>query len=148
METLLTPSLIAGLSLVRIGAGARSLVRWPCAFIALWLVVQLCLPLHYYLIRADEHDERFAWRMFSPLRMMRCSIEISVASQPIVITSEFHDAWEKVAQRGRRSVIAAMGQHLCRKYPGKPVVARLRCTPIQGDPYAVGGFDLCQIPEF
>src|SRR5262249_10606342 len=32
-------------------------------FIAVFLVLQLALPLHYYVLRRDPHDERFAWRM-------------------------------------------------------------------------------------
>lgn len=126
---------------------ARTLVGWPRGFIALWVVIQLAIPLRYYVHNADEHDERFAWRMFSPLRMVRCTTELTVGDRPIVVGNEFHDAWERLAQRGRRGVVAAMGQHLCRKYPGQPVIARLRCTPIRGEPYAIGGFDLCRIPE-
>ncbi len=128
-------------------AAGRWLGRWPNGFIALWLVIQLAVPLHYYLMARDEHDERFAWRMFSPMRMLRCDLELSVGNRPVAVTSEFHDAWQQIAARGRRSVVSAMGRHLCRKSPGQPVVARLRCVPVAGEPYAVGGFDLCKIPE-
>ncbi|HVK78838.1 MAG TPA: hypothetical protein VM734_36310, partial [Kofleriaceae bacterium] len=121
--------------------------RWPGAFIAAWLAIQLALPLHYYLLRRDDHDERFAWRMFSPMRMMKCSVEMTVGGRPVALEREFHDAWLRIAERGRRSVVAAMGARLCRKYPAQPVVARLTCRPLKGEPYQVGGFDLCEVPE-
>ena len=131
-------------AIVRAG---RWLTRWPNGFIALYLLVQLTLPLHYYLLRRDDHDERFAWRMFSPMRMLTCEVAISVGDQPVVLRREFHDAWVEIAERGRRGVVSAMGAHLCKRHPGKPVIARLTCTPVKGMPYPVGGFDLCQVPE-
>ncbi|MBW2464764.1 MAG: hypothetical protein JRH11_24155, partial [Deltaproteobacteria bacterium] len=36
--------------------------------IVAFLAFQLLLPLRYYM-GSDEFDERFAWRMFSPIRM-------------------------------------------------------------------------------
>jgi len=54
---------------------------WQGRFIAVFVIAQLLLPLHYYLARKDPHDERFAWRMFSPMRMARCvpSVAIDIA---------------------------------------------------------------------
>lgn len=39
----------------------------PRVFTAVWIAIQLALPLHYYVVRAydDYLDEAFAWRMFS-----------------------------------------------------------------------------------
>ena len=45
------------------------LATWRGRFIAVFIATQLVLPLRYYVLRDDEHDERFAWRMFSPMRM-------------------------------------------------------------------------------
>lgn len=122
-------------------------LRWPDGFIVLFVAVQLLLPLHYYLARLDRHDERFAWRMFSPTRMVTCTLEMTVDEQPVTLGREFHEAWLETARRGRRVVIEAMGARLCRKHPGAAVVARLECRPLSGAPYRMGGFDLCTIPE-
>lgn len=121
-------------------------LRWPNGFIIAFVAIQILLPLHYYLVRRDEHDERFAWRMFSSTRMVQCRVELRVDDQPVELGREFHDAWLALAQRGRRNVVEAMGARLCRKHPGKAVTARLACHPLRGADYDIGGFDLCSIP--
>ena len=142
------------------------LKRWPNGFIVAFILLQLILPLQYYLGRLDSHDERFAWRMFSPMRMVKCEVSMTVDGQPVPLTREFHQAWTEVAQRGRRVVVEQMGARLCKKNKSKPVIARLACKPItsrhslgpvppgtsraawlRGPEYYMGGFDLCQIPE-
>jgi hypothetical protein len=139
---------------------------WPNGFIAAFIAIQLLLPLHYYTVRMDGNDERWAWRMFSPTRMVTCEVTMTVDGQPLPLSREFHQAWTEVAQRGRRVVVETMGAHLCRKHPDKAVVARLACKPItsrhsvgpvpdgmsraswlRGREYFMGGFDLCEIPE-
>ncbi|MEZ4403119.1 MAG: hypothetical protein R3B06_24055 [Kofleriaceae bacterium] len=139
--------MIASSSLRRLVDAARWLWRWPNGFIAAFLVVQLLLPLQYYLARRDRHDERFAWRMFSSTRMLTCTVELRVGDQPVELVTEFHDAWLAIARRGRRAVVEAMGARLCREHPGTEVTARLWCTPVRGEPYPIGGFDLCTIPR-
>jgi hypothetical protein len=125
----------------------RWLARWPNGFIVAFLAIQLVLPLHYYFIRRDEHDERFAWRMFSSTRMVKCDVEVKVGEELVELNREFHDAWVALAERGRRNVIEAMGARLCRKHPGQVVTARLTCRPLKGAEYSMGGFDLCTIPS-
>ncbi|MBZ0237544.1 MAG: hypothetical protein K8M05_34820 [Deltaproteobacteria bacterium] len=150
-------------SLAWLGSWLR---RWPNGFIVAFVALQLLLPLHYYLVRLDAHDERFAWRMFSPTRMVQCQVDFTVDGQAIAAGREFHTAWGEIAVRGRRVVVEAMGAHLCRKHPDKAVVARLACKPIvsrtslepppprmsraawlRGPAYHMGGFNLCEIPE-
>ncbi len=131
----------------RARALGRWLTRWPGGFIALFLAVQLLLPLDYYLARRDSHDERFAWRMFSPTRMVHCDLTITVDDQPVDLNHEFHEAWLALAARGRRTVIEAMGHRLCQQHKGAIVVARAECKPLKGDSYPIGGFDLCTIPR-
>lgn len=154
-------------------AWVTSLRRWPNGFIVAFVAVQLILPLHYYMVRIDSHDERFAWRMFSPTRMVTCDVAFTVDGQPVATSREFHQAWSEIAVRGRRVVIEEMGAHLCAKHnrgkpadQQKPVVAHLTCKPIvsrhslgpppprtsrwmwlRGPEYKMGGFDLCTIPE-
>jgi len=127
-------------------AALRWTTRWPNGFIVAFLGLQLALPLSYYLVRLDDHDERFAWRMFSSTRMVSCRVVLAVDEQPVALQTEFHDAWIALAQRGRRNIVEAMGARLCQQHPGSVVTARLTCQPLRGEPYAIGGFDLCTIP--
>jgi hypothetical protein len=145
----------------------RRLLRWPDGFIAVFVALQLLLPLSYYVARLDRHDERFAWRMFSPTRMVTCGVVLTVDGAALPQSRFFHQAWAETATRGRRVVLEAMGAHLCRSH--KTVTARLECKPIasqaaraamappppgvsrltwyRGAPYYMGGFNLCEIPE-
>ena len=124
----------------------RALLRtWRGRFIVAFLVVQALLPLHYYLFRRDPHDERYAWRMFSPMRMATCRIAFTVDNAPVDLGSKFHEAWITVAQRGRAVVIEEMAHKLCRENPGKPVHARVECTYLDRPAASYGG-DLCTRP--
>lgn len=128
-------------------AAARAfLASWRGKAIAAFVLVQLALPITYYL-RRDRHDERFAWRMFSTMRMATCDVRMQRAGQPVALGGEFHEAWIELAKRGRQSVIEEMGAHLCRKYPGQEIVVNLRCHYLDGTDRAIGGFDLCKAPE-
>lgn len=98
---------------------ARPRRRVPRAVLAL-LALQLILPLSYYL-GGDKRDERFAWRMFSPVRNQRCSVQFlnGDSSRPLKLSDKFHTAWIGLAQRGRRQVIEAMATHLCQTLGGE-----------------------------
>ncbi|HTR53261.1 MAG TPA: hypothetical protein VMJ10_21345 [Kofleriaceae bacterium] len=120
---------------------------WPGRFICAFLVFQLFLPLTYYCGRRDPHDERFAWRMFSPMRMAHCEPHAKLDGKPFALESEFHEAWIDLAQRGRFVVIEAMAARLCAKHPGSSVSISLDCTYLDRDPETYGGFDLCQAPQ-
>ncbi len=122
------------------------LSTWRGRFIAVFFVVQLLLPLHYYVARRDPHDERFAWRMFSPMRMARCTPKVALDGKPLDLESEFHEAWLELADRGRFVVIEAMAAHLCHKHPGSSVVVTMDCTYLDRDADSYGGFDMCQVP--
>lgn len=116
--------------------------RW----IALFLLVQLALPATYYL-RSDRHDERFSWRMFSTMRMATCEPEVKAGGQPVALASKFHEAWIELARRGRRSVLEAMGERLCRDHRGQEIVIWLRCRYLDNSERTFGGFDICKVPE-
>jgi hypothetical protein len=128
--------------------------RWPLIIIHAFLAVQIALPLHYYAGRADKNDERFAWRMFSPVRMIRCGHgpdlrsppEFRVDGRPIAPGQIFHEAWLTIAGRGRADVIEAMALELCRRNPGKAVGVRYSCRQLDGEVRVMssGGFDVCR----
>jgi hypothetical protein len=135
---------------------------WRGRFIAAFVLIQLALPLHYYLARKDRHDERFAWRMFSPMRSVVCSDPDDVGIVPasgrrpprftvdgvvVPLGGEFHEAWIETAKRGRYVVIEKMAARLCTRNPGKVVKLSMTCRYLDGSTEDIGGFDLCQVPE-
>jgi hypothetical protein len=122
------------------------LATWRGRLIAIVVASQLLLPLHYYVLRRDPHDERFAWRMFSPMRMTSCEPRFGRDGVPVVLDREFVHAWVVLAQRGRFAVIEAMAARLCAR-PGSKVVVSLACTR-GGEPAGTwGGHDLCASPQ-
>lgn len=126
----------------------RGLVHtWRGRFILAFLAVQLALPLRYYLAHRDPHDERFAWRMFSPMRMARCTPTVLLDGKPLELGTEFHEAWVTLAGRGRFSVIEEMGAALCERHPGAEVRMSIDCTYIDREPRTYGGYDMCHVPR-
>lgn len=120
---------------------------WRGRFILAFLVVQMVLPLAYYTIRRDPHDERYAWRMFSPMRMTECTLGASIDKQPVNLGAQFHEAWINIAERGRFVVAEAIAARLCEKNPGKPVEMTLDCKYVDGAVHHFGGHDMCSKPE-
>jgi hypothetical protein len=119
---------------------------WPSVFIAGFLLMQIALPIEYYGCRQDRYDERFAWRMFSPERMTRCVPVFTKGAHKtrIILGSEFHQAWQETAKRGRIEVITRMAEALCERNPGEPIQVQLRCVEIDGtEVQRLGGWDMC-----
>jgi hypothetical protein len=126
---------------------ALALVRtWQGWLIIVVVLAQLLLPLHYYVARRDPHDERFAWRMFSPMRMAKCTPIVSLDDKPLALDAEFHEAWIELARRGRFIVIERMAERLCAKHPGKAVTFRIDCNYLGREEQTYGGFNMCNVP--
>lgn len=108
------------------------MVRRATLAAGLYLLLQLAIPLGYYTVRQDPADERFSWRMFSDVHMMRCELRLSAGPQaiPVDLERRFHAAWIELAQRGRRSVIEAMARRVCESRP--PVALELTCGELDG----------------
>jgi hypothetical protein len=124
------------------------LATWRGRLIVLVVVSQLLIPLTYYTTRRDPHDERFAWRMFSPMRMAQCTPEMRVDGKRMELGGEFHEAWLETAKRGRFVVLEKMAARMCKKNPGKEVTLRLSCKYLgKPEPELYGGFNMCEIPE-
>jgi len=125
-----------------------ALIRtWRGRFILVFVASQLLLPLHYYVARRDPHDERFAWRMFSPTRMTQCAPKATLDGKPLDLRGEFHEAWLELAARGRFVVVEAIGRRLCEQHPGSAVVMSIDCTYIDREPERYGGYDMCNVPQ-
>ncbi len=120
---------------------------WRGRFILVFFVVQALLPLHYYVAHRDPHDERFAWRMFSPMRMTRCSTQFKVDGQPVALGTKFHEAWVEIAGRGRFVVLEDMAERLCRDNAGKPVELSVDCTYLDRPKAHFGHADMCKEPR-
>ena len=122
------------------------LSTWRGRFILVFLAVQLLLPAVYYVARHDPHDERFAWRMFSPMRMTQCKPHFVMDGKPVELSTQFHEAWRELAGRGRFVVVEAMAARLCKDHPGASVNVSLDCSYIDRDEHTYGGYDMCQNP--
>lgn len=127
-----------------LGALART---WRGRFILAFITAQLLIPLRYYVAHRDPHDERFAWRMFSPMRMTQCAPKATLDGKPLDLRTEFHEAWVELASRGRFVVVEAMGKRLCEEHPGASVVMSIDCTYIDREPERYGGYDMCNVPQ-
>lgn len=119
---------------------------WRGRFILVVLLAQLLLPLHYYWQRRDPHDERFAWRMFSPMRMVQCTPQVQLDGAPYPLAATFHDAWLALARRGRFAVVEQMGAYLCARHPKSEVVVSLACAYQDAPARTWGGYNICRVP--
>ncbi len=95
--------------------------------IHLILAMLILAPLHYYTVNSDKRDERFAWRMFSPIRSETCATQFFVDGTPIKASKKFHNAWVGIAARGRKQVVRAMAQHLCDAPGDAEITVRILC---------------------
>lgn len=108
-------------------------------FLGAFLAFQLIVPLTYYL-RADPYDERFAWRMFSAIRLHSCqtSVNESVAvdgveqARTVNLRLAVHQAWITTLGRNRRNVIQAFLERRCEEPSVVEVRLSNRCAATDG----------------
>lgn len=107
----------------------------------LWLLVglQIAIPGSYYLVRDDRDDERFAWRMFSSVRLKRCEVVASDraadgSERPIDLASTLHASWIRSLERGRRRVIEHFLATRCRATQVVGAALERRCQGASGQP--------------
>lgn len=89
-------------------AATRRRAGWTLTLFAL---VCVAIPLRYYL-GDDLYDERFAWRMFSRVRVQECSAEVTEDGVPLVVLGRDPSApgilpapWHSLLQRNRPAVV-------------------------------------------
>ncbi|MCB9708915.1 MAG: hypothetical protein H6714_09025 [Myxococcales bacterium] len=101
------------------------------------MLLQASLPVSYYIM-GDRNDERFAWRMFSMVRMERCRPELheklSDGNWRVLRHGAFlHPAWVGVVARKRKPVMKALLWHLCEKRrPALEMRIKVDCVGIEG----------------
>jgi hypothetical protein len=94
------------------------------AFAVVAMAVQLLAPASYYL-RHDPYDERFAWRMFSSVRLHTCATTavetVGGATREVPLAETIHQAWITNLRRNRRDVAVRLLEKRC----DEPGVARV-----------------------
>lgn len=93
---------------------------WLAGFVAL----QALIPLRYYL-GDDLYDERFAWRMFSQVRVQECSAEASEDGRAISPYAVLPAPWVSLLSRNRPAVI---GRFLAWRCAAEGARERVRVT--------------------
>ncbi|TNE86278.1 MAG: hypothetical protein EP330_21290 [Deltaproteobacteria bacterium] len=107
--------------------------------VGLFLAVQFALPLSYYA-SGNPLDERFAWRMFSPIRMVHCTATFHEVGpegrRRLDLGKEVPEVWETWVDRGHTRVIREVGEHICtrraRLGPEVSVYADVSCPMPDG----------------
>ncbi len=105
-------------------------------FIALFLLLQLLLPLRYYL--GGETDERFCWRMFSSVVQRDCRVDVVETVQQrgasfvrAVPVSLVLPTWSEFLHR--HPVVVGQFLHWrCAQADVQAVRYRGRCTRVDG----------------
>lgn len=105
----------------------------------LWLAFHVLVPLRYYaLADHDVYDERFAWRMFSAVRVQRCQVAVDetgvAGSRRVQLATILPMPWIALVERNRPAVQREMLAHLCEQ-PTEPmrVEVRSECTEASGE---------------
>lgn len=105
--------------------------------IALFVVLQLAIPLRYYL-GDDLYDERFAWRMFSRVRVQECTASVTEDGRAITVLGESPARpgilplpWFELIKRNRPAVIERFLSWRCDA--GESAPERVRVTTVCRD---------------
>jgi hypothetical protein len=118
--------------LTSVRAGASSWWLW------LLVAVQVAIPASYYLLRADREDERFAWRMFSALRLQRCQVQAydldeRGGAHSVALSRALHASWIGSLERGRERVVERFLTTRCERAGVVAALLERRCVEA-GDP--------------
>lgn len=79
------------------------------------------MPLRYYL-GGGGTDERFSWRMFSTVRMQRCTVVVDDTlereggrrdERRVDLGKLIHSAWINLLERGREAVVNELLAQRC-----------------------------------
>jgi len=106
------------------------------AGVVIALLVQLAIPLRYYL-GDDRFDERFAWRMFSAVRVYRCDLaayDVNEGRQSQVnLGRTIHVAWITTMRRSREGVLQRYLSWRCETADVDGARVVNRCVTPEGD---------------
>jgi len=109
--------------------------------VGLWLLValQVTIPASYYLLRDDRDDERFAWRMFSSVRLMHCQVlafdgKTPQERTPVLLARHLHASWLRSLERGRKHVVEHFLATRCQEPEVHYGLLERACTSPSGRP--------------
>lgn len=97
-------------------------------FIAAVVLSQLLLPASYYFM-GRRYDERFAWRMFSPIRVTSCRHQwFEGAERRPFRPDDVQAVWRSLMRRARLDVVRGYARHRCQALgPGARIAVELTC---------------------
>lgn len=117
------------------GAEPPAIRGWSNALIAAFLLLQLALPLRYYL-GGGGYDERFSWRMFSTLRMQQCKVKVRETigddTRAVDLQKALQIAWIGMLERYRRPVVDKLLARRCAAEGAREVHYERRCVDTDG----------------
>jgi hypothetical protein len=103
-----------------IEGASRTRALW---LIAGFLLLQLAIPLRYYL-GDDIYDERFAWRMFSQVRVQECGAEVTEDGRRLTVLGRdpsdpgiLPAPWQALLSRNRPAVVHRFLSWRCENAP-------------------------------
>jgi hypothetical protein len=110
------------------------------AFIALFVLFQLAMPLRYYLLGGGT-DERFSWRMFSTVRMQTCEVKVHdivlADGQPsprkVELRKLLHGAWINMLERYRPRAVDKLLRRRCEERGVTAARFVRKCKDTDGD---------------
>jgi hypothetical protein len=115
---------------------SRSLAN---ALIAAVLLYEIVMPLRYYL-GGGGSDERFSWRMFSTVRMQKCSVVVDETAEldgtkqlrPVDLHQALQIAWIGMLERNRPPVVDKLLQRRCEDKQVREAHYHRTCTDTDG----------------
>jgi len=114
------------------GAPAPETRKRVSGLVAFLVLLQIVIPLRYYL-GDDPYDERFAWRMFSAVRVVRCNTGVvetleSGRRRPVRLMRTIHEAWVTNLRRNREDVVRAFLRLRCGEEDVREILLVNRCV--------------------
>ena len=107
---------------------------------ALWIVLHLLIPQRYYGASADVYDERFAWRMFSSVRVRECSVTVTETRagdrRQVALMRELPAPWVALLERNRPAVVERFLRWRCGIDGTSEVAFHNACRDATGDTLA------------
>ncbi|MCB9639471.1 MAG: hypothetical protein H6727_11320 [Myxococcales bacterium] len=121
---------------------------WILGWVGGLLLLHIMVPLMYYINTSPtaRSDERFRWRMFSTVRMRRCSIEAferkalpqgTVDTETLRLSQIVQEAWIDLMRRGRPQVMMGFMRKRCTLRNRVSVELRQYCRSAEGKPLFV-----------
>jgi hypothetical protein len=111
-------------------------VRARDLFIGAYLALIVALPIRWYL--SPSADERFAWRMFSSRRLVKCQYRVSADDEPVDVTRLLGAGpfTEDLLPRGEPDVVVGLLRWWCARSQARVVRYASSCQSTDGEALA------------